>query len=253
MILLIDAGNTSVKACFYDDGIGDVLRLSTVSVRQGTADELCRALKDFLTRQKAGKPEGAVISSVVTDATHLIVDAVRRGFSLEPVIVDHKKKTGLKLYMKDLNGIGADRLVNAAGANKLYGGNKIIVDFGTATTFSVVTEDGVFRGGVIMAGVDISAKALACNTSKLPEINIKAPEKILGDDTTSAILSGIIIGHAGAVDRIIEGIEKETGLDYTVIVTGGRAEMMAPYIRSTNNIDPDLTFKGLKVIGDLNK
>ncbi|MBI4824833.1 MAG: type III pantothenate kinase [Nitrospirae bacterium] len=252
MLLLIDAGNTSIKACFYDEGVMDILRLSTVSLRQGTADELCGMLKDFFARQKAGNPEGAVISSVVTDVTPLLADAVRKVFNLEPVIVDHVKMTGLKLHIKNPEGVGSDRLANAAAANRLYKGNKIVVDFGTATTFSVVTEEGGFTGGVIMPGIDISAKALAGNTSKLPEINIKAPEKILGDSTTDAILSGIIIGHAGAVDRIIADIEKETGLDYTVIVTGGRADMIAPYIRSKNRIDPGLTFKGLKAIYDLN-
>ncbi|MDO8282500.1 MAG: type III pantothenate kinase [Thermodesulfovibrionia bacterium] len=252
MLFLIDAGNTSLKACFYDKGARDVLRLSTAVVRQAAADELCGMLKDFFARQKDGNPEGAVISSVVTDATPLLADAVRKVFSLEPVIVDHVKKTGLKLHIKNPESVGSDRLANAAAANRFYKGHKIIVDFGTATTFSVVTEEGGFRGGVIMPGIDISAKALASNTSKLPEIDIKAPEKILGDNTTDAILSGIIIGHAGAVDRIIEDIEKETGLDYTVIVTGGRADMMAPYIRSKNNIDPDLAFKGLKAIYDLN-
>lgn len=248
MLLLIDAGNTSIKACFYDEGVRDILRLSTVSLRQGTADDLCGMLKDFFVRQTTYNPEGAVISSVVTDVTQLLADAVRKVFSLEPVIVDHKSKTGFELYIENPESVGSDRLANASGANRLYKGNKIIVDFGTATTFSVVTEEGGFRGGVIMPGIDIAAKSLAGNTSKLPEIDIKAPEKILGDNTTDAILSGIIIGHAGAVDRIIKDIEKETGLDYTVIVTGGRADTIAPYIRSKNNIDPDLTFKGLEVI-----
>lgn len=252
MLLLIDAGNTSIKACLYDERAGDILRLSTPSVRQGTADELCGILKDFFIPQISGNPEGAVISSVVTDATPLLADAVRKAFSLEPVIVDNGKKTGLILHINDPEGLGADRLANAAAAKRFYKGNKMVIDFGTATTFSVVTEDGGFMGGVIMPGVDISAKALAGNTSKLPQINIKAPEKVLGDNTTGAILSGIIIGHAGAVERIIKDIEKETGLDYTVIVTGGRAHTIAPYIRSINNLDPDLTFKGLKVIYDLN-
>jgi type III pantothenate kinase len=252
VLLLIDAGNTNIKICLYDDRVTGLFKLETDKAGTGPAEELSEALNDLLSRQKSDKPEGAVISSVVTDATSLLADAVRRRLGTEPVIVDHTVRTGLKLLVKNPEEIGADRLANAAAANKLYEGNKIVVDLGTATTFCVVTEEGGFRGGVIMAGPDISAGALADRTSRLPGVDLKLPSKILGDNTTDAMLSGIIIGHAGAVERVLKGIENETGMDYTVIMTGGRADLIAPLVGSIDHVVPDLTFKGLKIIYELN-
>lgn len=251
MLLLIDIGNSNIKACLYDSEVKDIVRLKTGAVTE-YPDRVLKMFDGFNKIHGADKPEGSVISSVVPDITQLFVDALRKTFNIDPVVVDQRAETGLKLMVKDPEGVGADRLANAAAANKFYKGNKIIVDLGTATTFCVVTDEGIFKGGAIMPGIDVSAKALADNTAKLPKIVVRAPDKILGDVTTDAILSGIIIGHAGAIERIIEDIAKETGMDYTVLMTGGRADIIAPFVRSIKHVDHDLTFKGLKAIYDLN-
>jgi type III pantothenate kinase len=252
MLLLIDAGNTRLKICLYDRGVRELIKLGSAEEGARNSDELCMILKELSERGKAGKPEGAVISSVVTGTTPLLTDAVRKAFGLEPVIVDHRTEAGLLFFVKKSEEVGADRIANAAAANRLYKGNKIIVDFGTATTFCAVTEEGGFRGGAIMPGIGISASVLADRTSKLPEVALRAPERVLGEDTVDALLSGIIIGHAGAVERICKDIAKETSMDYNLITTGGFAEVMAPFIRSIKEVDADLTFRGLNIIYDLN-
>ncbi|MBI4843993.1 MAG: type III pantothenate kinase [Nitrospirae bacterium] len=252
MLLLIDVGNTNLKACLYDDAVKALLRLPTAEVITMPHDELRRALAEFAAGKNAGVIEGAVISSVAEGVSSSLEDAVKKAFNIKPLLVGPGIKTGLRLLAGNPEGIGADRLANAAAANKFYSGNKVIVDFGTATTFSVVTESGGFIGGAIMPGLDISADALNFKTSKLPRAELVPPRKVLGGNTTDAILSGIIIGHAGAVERIMEDMAKETGMDYTLVITGGRCGLMAPFIRLEKHIDNELTFKGLKVIYGLN-
>ncbi len=252
MLLLIDAGNTNIKICLYDDGVKELLKLKSSPNTPFTVDGLSGSLYGLLERIDGEMPEGAVISSVVNDVTSSLSEAVRKVVKSEPLIVDHTAKTGLTLLVKRPEETGADRLANAAAANRLYKGNKIVIDFGTATTFSVITEDGRFMGGVIMPGLDISADALTGKTSKLPELTLEPPAKVMGDSTTDAMLSGIIIGHAGAVEKVLQGIENETGMAYTVVMTGGRADMMTGFLEGIDHIDPELTFKGLKIIYELN-
>ena len=252
MLLLIDAGNTNIKICLYDDAVVDILRLKTDKVRGESSEALSVELNDLAAAHSDDNPEGAVISSVVTDVTQLLVEAVSDTFGITPMVLDHKMETGIKILLNNPEEVGADRLANAAAVNKLYSGNKRVIDLGTATTICVVTEEGGFRGGVIMPGPDMSACALAEQTSKLPGVDLKLPSKILGENTTDSMLSGIIIGHAGAVERVLKGIVNETGMDYTVIMTGGCAELIVPLVGSIDHVDPDLTFKGLKIVYELN-
>jgi len=255
MLLLIDIGNTDITTGFYDGGIKDIMRLSTAM--QG---QYVNKLKDFISNHGLKKPENAIMCSVVPHVASSFPGALRKSFGFKPVSVSHKLKTGLKFCIKNPDKLGADRIANAVAARKLYKGHLIVIDFGTATTFCVISARGEYKGGVIMPGLNISADALAEKTAKLPRVKLRFPKKILGDDTESSILAGLILGHAGAVEKIIKGIKKELTLDKgtnkkipaNVIVTGGFADLVVPYIKGIKEINPFLTLEGLRIIYEFN-
>lgn len=252
MLLLIDIGNTSTTIGFYSDGnIKNVLRLKT-STGVRNKEEYSYIFNCYVLRNKIQKPAGAVISSVVPQATPAIKKAVKRTFGVEALIVSCKIKTGLKFNIKNVERLGADRITNAVAAYGLYKGPLLVTDFGTATTFSYVDAKGQFRGGAIMPGILLSADTLADKTARLPRIELKDPDKALGKDTAESIRSGIILGHAGAVEKIIKEIKREVGRDFKVIITGGYANLMTKYIK-IDHFNPLLTLEGLRIIYELNK
>jgi type III pantothenate kinase len=252
MLLLIDIGNTSTTIGFYSDGnIKNVFRLKT-SIDVRDKEEYSYILNGFVLRHKIQKPAGAVISSVVPQVTPAIKNAVKRTFGVEALIVSCTVKTGLKFNIKNVERLGADRIADAVAAYRLYKGPLLVIDFGTATTFSYIDSKGQFRGGAIMPGILLSADTLADKTAGLPRVKLKEPDKALGKDTAENILSGIILGHAGAVEKIIKEIKREVGKDFKVIITGGYANLMIPYIR-IDHINPLLTLEGLRLIYELNK
>lgn len=263
MLLLIDIGNTNTITGFYDTEVRNVLRLSTTMEGRGI-DEYSSVLKDYIILHQMERPVGAVLCSVVPQATPLFAEAVRRSFGFEPMNVSYNLRTGLKFCIKNPDELGADRVANAVAARKLYKGHLIVIDFGTATTFSVVSSGGEYKGGSIMPGLKISVDTLADKTAKLPKVELKSPVKAVGCDTESNILSGLILGHAGAVERIIKEIKLELSLDKdiktgtdvvtdtTVIATGGLADLVIPYIDGIKEINPLLTLEGLRIIYELN-
>ena len=256
MILLIDIGNTNITIGSCDNGVRDVMRIGLVPERD--MDAYSRLLKSFVLSHEPEKPKGAVICSVVDRAIPLLTKALKKSFGINPLNVNYKLKTGLKFCIKNPDKLGADRIVNAAAAYKLYKGHSIVIDFGTATTFSVVSSRGEYKGGAIMPGLGISAQVLSEKTARLPRVELKAPDKVLGDDTESNILSGLIIGHAGAVERIVKEMKlslnknKKAETYTNVIVTGGNADIVVPYIRCIKKINPFLTLEGLRIIYELN-
>jgi type III pantothenate kinase len=251
MLLLIDIGNTSTTIGFYSDGnIKNVFRLKT-SIDVRDKEEYSYILNGFVLRHKIKKPAGAVISSVVTQATPAIKSAVKRTFGVEALIVSCKIKTGMKFNIKNVERLGADRIADAVAAYRLYKGPLLVIDFGTATTFSYIDAKGQFGGGAIMPGILLSADTLAHNTAGLPRVELKKPDKALGKDTAENILSGIILGHAGAVEKIIKEIKKEVGRDFKVIITGGYANLMTKYVK-IDHYNPLLTLEGLRMIYELN-
>ncbi len=251
MLLLIDIGNTSTTIGFYhSEDLHTTLRLATWEEDQ-RADRFIDSIHNFVRKNKLEATEGASICSVVPEVTPLLIEAVKNIFTINPVLVSHEIKTGLHFSIDNIPGLGPDRIANAAAAHKLYSGDLIIVDIGTATTFCVVTELGEYRGGAIMPGPGLSAKALSDKTAKLPEIVLGPIKSIIGKNTEDNILTGIILGHAGAISRIVDEIKKELNKDMTVIVTGGYADLIKPYINA-NHINPELTLEGLKIIYELN-
>jgi len=252
MLLLIDIGNTSTTVGFCSNGgIHDVLRLKTgTDVRD--KEEYSYILNGIVLKHNIKRPEGAVISSVVPEATSPIRNAVRKAFGIGALLVSCNIKTCLKFNIKKVESLGADRIADAVAAYRLYNGPLLVIDFGTATTFSYIDAKGHFMGGAIMPGIQLSADALVQNTARLPSVELKGPDKALGKDTVESMMSGIMFGHAGAVEKIVREIRKETGREFKVIITGGYANLMASHVKS-DHINPLLTLEGLRIIYELNK
>lgn len=250
MLLAIDIGNTNITIGAYSDGFKTTWRLNTRPLR--STDEYSLLLESFIFHSHLKKPEGAILSSVVPEITDAFTNAVRKSFSINSLIVSSRLNTGLKFNIKNPEDLGADRIANAVAAYNLYNSPVLVIDFGTATTFSAIIDKGEYTGGLIMPGLGISADALCEKTSKLPRIELKRPEKVIGDDTASNILSGLVIGHAGATEKIIREVKKELKEDLRVVATGGFAGLVAPYIEGAIEIKPDLTLEGLRLLYERN-
>jgi type III pantothenate kinase len=209
-------------------------------------------LKDFLDKSHGVLPMGVVISSVVPGVTAVIAGAIRKNCRVKPLVVSHKVKTGLTLNVKHPSRLGTDRIAAAVGARHLYRGDLIVIDFGTATTFSSVSSGGEYRPGPIMPGLGISADVLAERTAQLPRVDLMSPVKPTGDRTDDAILAGLILGHAGGAERIVREMRKASGTKTSVIATGGFAERLAPHLKMIRYVNPLLTLEGLRIIYSLN-
>ncbi len=254
MLFVLDIGNTNITLGIFD---GDVLvkswRLASDIMR--SEDEYGVMIKNLLFDSAMHKSiDSAIISSVVLPMTEKIQLAIKKYLNIDAIVVNHKINTGVKVKLKNPSEAGADRLVNAYAASQLYGSPVIVVDFGTATTFDIVNPYNEFIGGIITAGMKIQADALSKYTSKLPKVKIEAPDKIIGDNTIDAMLSGIVRGHAAMVDGLISQCEKELGQKTTIVATGGFSSIISKYMsREFDFVNPDLTLIGLKLLYELNK
>jgi type III pantothenate kinase len=256
MLLAIDAGNTNVVFAVFD---GQALlgqwRISTDAKR--TADEYGVWLMQLLERAdiKASKINGAVLSSVVPQAIFDLRMLARRYFNVELMVIGDPRlnlKTGLGVKVDNPLEVGADRLVNAFAAWKRFNQALIVVDFGTATTFDVVSGKGEYIGGVIAPGVNLSLDALHRAAAKLPNIGIQRPDKTIGTNTIGAMQSGIYYGYAGLVESIATRIKAEYGAPMKVIATGGLASLYAKACPVIEQTEPDLTIHGLKELYEMN-
>ena len=254
MLLAIDIGNTNVVLGVFDkEKLVESWRVGTKT--QITSDEYAMVLKDLFgfAGIEFRQVTGVIISTVVPPLLPVMAEMSRRYFKLEPLVVTHDIRTGITLRYDNPGEIGADRIVNAAAAYRMFGGPLIIIDFGTATTFCAVTKAGEYLGGAIVPGVKISAEALFQRASKLPRFELVKPAAIIGKDTVSAMQAGIIYGYAGLVDGIVERMKKELSPDAIVVATGGLAELVAPETKSIKEIKPHLTLEGLRILSELNR
>ncbi len=253
MLLAIDIGNTNVVLGVFDkDKLVENWRVGTKT--QITPDEYAMIFKDLFNFAGLDfkQIDGVIISTVVPPLLPVMIEMSRKYFRIEPMVVTHEIATGITIRYDNPKEIGADRIVNAASAYKLYGGPIIIVDFGTATTFCAVTGNGEYLGGAIAPGVKISAEALFQRAAKLPRVELSKPPRVIGSDTISAMQAGIIYGYAGLVDGIVGRMKKELSPDAKVIATGGLAELVAPETRSIQEIKPHLTLEGLRLLYEIN-
>lgn len=253
MLLAIDIGNTNVVLGVFDgEKLVENWRVGTNT--QITPDEYAMIFKDLFgfAGIEFGQIQGVIISTVVPPLLPVMVEMSLKYIRIEPMVVTHELKTGISIRTDNPKEVGADRIVNAAAAYKLYGGPLIIVDFGTATTFCAVTKNGEYLGGAICPGMKISAEALFQRASKLPRVELAKPSKVIGTDTISAMQAGIIYGYAGLVDGIVERMKKELAADARVVATGGLAELVSKETRTIQEIKPHLTLEGLRYLFEIN-
>lgn len=251
MLVVIDIGNTNITMGLFDqDTIVDNYRLTTKLER--TSDEYGFMLMSFLNASNINidEIEDVIIASVVPKIMYSFSNSIKKYFNLEPIIIGPGIKTGIRIKIDNPKDLGADRLVDAAGAHYIYGGACLVIDFGTATTFDVVDENGDFLGGATAPGIGISINALSSQAAKLPEIEIKKPKSIIAKNTVNSMQAGIVYGYVGLTEKIIRAIKKEYGKNLTVISTGGLGRIIFNETELIDVYDPDLTFKGLKIIYD---
>jgi type III pantothenate kinase len=254
MLLAIDIGNTNVVVGIFDkERLAANWRVGTNT--HITPDEYAMIFKDLFSFAglEFGHVSGVIISTVVPPLLPVMAEMSRKYFRIEPMIVTHQLRTGITIKYDNPKEVGADRIVNAAAAYRLYGGPLIIVDFGTATTFCAVTQEGEYLGGAITPGIRISAEALFQRASKLPRVELAKPARVIGADTTTAMQAGILYGYAGLVDGIVERMKKELSGSPRVVATGGLAELVAPETMSIQEIRPQLTLEGLQLLYEMNR
>jgi type III pantothenate kinase len=253
MLLAVNVGNTETKLwMFRDKELVSHWRMSTRARR--TADELALLFGGFLEQEGLSfsrEITGVAISSVVPSITQSLREMTQRYFHFDPVVVGPGVKTGLAVLTDNPREVGADRIVNAVGAYSRYGGPCIVVDFGTATTYEAVSENGEFLGGVIAPGLEVSATGLSAVADRLPRVEVAAPRSIIGKNTVESIQSGLVFGTAAEVDGIVERMQKDLG-PATVVATGGLAEVVIPHCNTIDHHDPWLTLEGLRIIFERN-
>ncbi len=196
---------------------------------------------------------GICLASVVPPLTGKIVEACRQYTGLDPLVVDAGVKTGVRIRYEDPRAVGADRIVDAAAVCQLYGTPACVVDFGTATTFDAISEEGDYLGGAIAPGVGIAAEALFHRTAKLPRVDLQRPPAAIGRNTVHALQSGMLFGYVALVEGMVARFRVELGPDMRVIATGGLAELIANETDVIEVIAPWLTLDGLQIIWKLNR
>ncbi len=254
MVLVIDVGNTNITCGVYEkEDLKTTFRITTKIPR--TSDEYGVLIKDMLKNNdiSVADIEGVIIASVVPNVMHALVGAINRYVGKNPLIVGPGIKTGIMITSDNPKEIGPDRIVDAVAAYVKYGGPVLVLDFGTATTYDLVTEDGKFPVGITAPGIRISAKALWEDTAKLPEIEIKKPKSILATETISSMQAGLVYGQIGQTEYIIKKVKEETGYEnLKVVATGGLGRIIANETDTIDVYDSALTLDGLKIIYDKN-
>ena len=261
MLLAIDVGNTNVVlGVFEERRMIANWRLTTDTRR--SADEY-GTLVDSMFRHEGIDPadvDDIIISSVVPPMVFTLEHMSFKYFDITPLIVETGVKTGLRIKCDDPRQIGSDRIVNSVAAHDKYEGDLIVVDYGTATTFCVVTGEGEFLGGAIAPGIKTSAAALSTQTAKLPNVDLERPGRMICKNTTECMQAGLIYGHMGLSEFLIAGMKKElaeyTGNDIgdiRVIATGGLSTLVQSGTECIDIIDKRLTLDGLVIIYEKNK
>ncbi len=254
MLLAVDVGNTNLTIGLFDDErLAADWRLKT-DLEQ-TADgwgALFHTLVS-LANLKLAEIDGFVFASVVPQLDSSIGGMASRYLKLEPLQVTAKTRTGLGIRVDTPEEVGADRIVNSVAAAERYGFPCIAVDFGTAITFDAISEDREYLGGIICPGIQVSSQALVRRTARLPQIELRQPDKVIGSSTVGSLQSGFYYGMLGMVDGILERMLPALGTDASVVATGGQSESLARDSRFIQVVDPDLTLEGLRLVWNLNR
>lgn len=255
MLLAIDVGNTNTNlAVFKDDNIISTMSITTKTPR--TSDEYAGTFRELLRVNDILREDidSCIISSVVPGIMHSLKNGIIKLIGITPIEIGSGMKTGVRIKMANPREVGADRIVDMAAAYELYGGPVMVIDFGTATTYDLIEADGTFRYGLTCPGIRISANALWNDTAKLPEIELKFPDSILANDTTSSMQAGLLYGCVGQTEYIIDQVRDASGCsDMKVVATGGLGGMITEHTNKIDIYDRNLTMKGLYMIYKKNK
>ncbi len=255
MLLAIDIGNTNITLGLFDD-IELVAQFRLTTRQQRTSDEYGLDLCGLVEHRgfKITDIEAVIISSVVPDIMHSFNNGIMKYFNVEPIVVSSGIKTGIKIQTDNPRQIGADRIVDAVAAYNLYGGGIIVIDFGTATTYDYVDENGTYLYGVTSPGIKTAASSLSEKAAMLPEIQIVKPKTILAKETITSMQVGVVYGYIGQTEYIIKKMKEELeNPEAKVIATGGLGTIIAAETDCIDTYNPILTLEGLRIIYEKNK
>lgn len=257
MVLVVDIGNTNIVIGVYkgNELLGN-WRMVTKSEK--TSDEYGIFILNLLRYNDIDYKniKSAIVSSVVPNVMYSFENALKKFFNIEPIVVGPGTKTGITIMTDNPREVGADRIVGLVAGHELYGKDStlIVIDFGTATTFDVVNEKGEYRYGITSPGIQITSDALWQRTAQLPKIEIKKPDTILAKNTVTSMQAGLVYGYIGQVEYIVQKVKEEMNDEnIKVVATGGMGRLISEETSKIDIFDPELLFKGLKIIHDKNQ
>jgi type III pantothenate kinase len=254
MLLAFDIGNTNIIFGIFDKE--KLVKTWRIGTGLHTMPDEYAALILFLLEHEgvtASKITDAVLCTVVPPLVTTFEEMCKHYFKVSPLVIGAGVKTGVRICMDNPREVGPDRIVNAVAANKLYKGPIIVIDLGTATTFDAVSANGEYLGGAIAPGIAIATEALFTRTAALPRVDLTYPKKAIGTSTVTAMQSGIVFGYQGLIEGIVRRIQQELGGKAKVVATGGYSRLFAQEKSVIDEINPDLTLVGLRLIYEMNK
>ncbi|GMV39204.1 MAG: type III pantothenate kinase [Myxococcales bacterium] len=254
MLLVIDVGNTNIVFGVYDqERLVEHWRVETRKNR--ASDEYGVLLRQMFAWSgvDAGAVSAAIVSCVVPPMIRTLEGTCQRYFGVTPLVVGPGVRTGMPILVENPREVGADRIVNAVAAYEAVRGTCIVVDFGTATTFDAVSEDGKYMGGAIAPGPAVSTDALFHHASKLPRVEVLRPRHVIGRNTVESMQSGIYYGYVALVDGLVERMRAELGVPCRVLATGGLAGMISEDSQTIDEVLPFLTLEGLRILWERNR
>ena len=249
MLFVIDVGNTNTALGVYQDKTLVAHWRLTTDLSQ-TEDEYGILTRNLFSLEEmdTGQITGLMVSSVVPPLNAVVAQMARKYFGQEALFLEPGVRTGLAIHYDNPQEVGADRIANSVAALEKYGGPCAVVDFGTAITFDAISAQGEYLGGIIASGLGVSAEALVTRAARLPQIEVREPEKLIGTNTVGSMQSGLYYGSLALVDGILDRLVRSLGPKTRVVATGGEASMIAAASKYKPAVDPFLTLEGLRII-----